>query len=55
MTNLYQQIKNMFPELTEQDFCPGGIIALEDDGKAQYIAKWNHPTIPNPNIRLEKS
>ena len=48
---LYKKIKSIHPELTDTDFSPfSGIIALQNDsdGKGDYIAKWEHPTLPKP-------
>ena len=49
--NLYEKIKSLYPELTEQEFNPiSGTIRLQNDsdGKGDYIAEWNHPTFPKP-------
>ena len=51
MTNLFQKITALYPELTLQDFFPGtGTIYLQNDsdGKGDYIAAWDHPTLPRP-------
>jgi hypothetical protein len=48
---LYNKIKTIYPELTDTDFSPitGTIILQNDsDGKGDYIAKWEHPTLPKP-------
>ena len=48
---LYEKIKQLYPELTDADFMPTtGIIILQNDsdGKGDYIAKWEHPTLPKP-------
>ncbi len=49
--NLFEKIKAIYPDLTEEDFLPvSGTILLQDDsdGKGPYIAKWendhNRPT-----------
>jgi hypothetical protein len=47
--NLYEKIINLYPELKPQDFWqPIGTISLQNDGKGDYIAKWEHPTLPRP-------
>jgi hypothetical protein len=49
--NLYEKIIQLYPSLTAEDFVPyGGSIALQNDsdGKGDYIAKWEHPTLPKP-------
>lgn len=49
--SLYDTIKQLYPQLTEADFSPiGGTIRLQNDsdGRGDYIAKWEHPTLPRP-------
>ena len=49
--NLYEKITAIYPELTIQDFhaIKGTIILQNDsDGKGDYIAKWEHPTLARP-------
>ena len=40
---------NLYAELKDLDFS-AGIITLENasDGKGDYIAEWNHPTLAKP-------
>jgi len=48
---LYDQIIKVYPQLTEADFLPiTGTVELRNDsnGKGDYIAKWQHPTLPEP-------
>jgi hypothetical protein len=48
---LYDKIIALYPELTQQDFMPiqGTIILQNDsDGRGDYIAAWNHPTLVQP-------
>ena len=48
---LYDKIKTIYPELIDTEFNPitGTIILQNDsDGKGDYIAKWDHPTLPRP-------
>ena len=48
---LYDKIKKLYPSLTDADFDPiKGTITLQNDsdGKGDYIAKWEHPTLPRP-------
>jgi hypothetical protein len=41
--DLFTQIKNVYPEITEADFIDKGKIRLRDDGDGiQYIAKWEY-------------
>jgi hypothetical protein len=49
--SLYEKIKQLYPSLTDADFNPiTGTILLQNDsdGKGDYIAKWEHPTLPKP-------
>ena len=41
---LYYEIIAAYPELTEANFWPGGIISLrnDSDGLGDYIEKWNY-------------
>jgi hypothetical protein len=50
--SLYDDIVNLYPELTPEDFGPRGTIVLQNDsdGRGDYIAKWNHPTLSKPEI-----
>ena len=48
---LYDKIKSIYPELTPFDFAAScGTILLQNDsdGKGDYIAKWEHPTLARP-------
>ena len=46
---LYEKILNLYPELVNFDFA-SGVIRLQNDsdGKGDYIAKWEHPTLAKP-------
>lgn len=48
---LPEKIKQLYPSLTDADFLPPiGTISLQNDsdGRGDYIAKWEHPTLPRP-------
>jgi hypothetical protein len=48
---LIEKIKSIYPELTDFEFHPiMGTIRLQNDsdGKGDYIAKWEHPTLARP-------
>jgi len=45
---LSQKIKSIYPELTEIDFIDIIQIQNDSDGKGDYIAKWEHPTLARP-------
>jgi len=46
---LYEKIIQLYPELTGFDFA-ANIITLQNDsdGRGDYIAKWEHPTLAKP-------
>ncbi len=48
---LYEKLTAMYPALTIFDFSPAaGTITLQNDsdGRGDYIAKWEHPTLARP-------
>ena len=45
---LYEKIIAIYPELTQQDFMTVIILQNDSDGKGDYIAKWEHPTLAKP-------
>jgi hypothetical protein len=48
---LYEKIIALYPELNDADFMPTtGTIFLQNDsdGRGDYIAKWEHPTLAKP-------
>jgi hypothetical protein len=45
---LYEKIKQLYPQLTDNDFFTVITLQNDSDGKGDYIAKWNHPTLPRP-------
>ena len=48
---MFKKITSIYPELTIADFHPtDGTITLQNDsdGKGDYIAKWEHPTLAKP-------
>ena len=50
--SLYEKIVSKHPELKVDDFHPvTGTILLQDesDGFGPYIARWEHPTLPQPS------
>lgn len=50
---LYEKIKQIYPSLTDADFMPNSTIVLQNDsnGKGDYIAQWNHPTLAEPTTQ----
>jgi hypothetical protein len=48
---MFEKIKTIYPELTDTDFMGrNATITLQNDsdGKGDYIAKWEHPTLARP-------
>lgn len=43
---LYEKIIALYPELQGVSFT--NEIILQNDGDGDYIAKWEHPTLPRP-------
>ena len=47
--NLHEKIIALYPELKDYNFVLGDIRLQNDsDGKGDYIAKWEHPTLAKP-------
>jgi hypothetical protein len=54
---LWEQIIDVYPELTDADFYPmGGSILLKDDsdGQGEYIAKWEYSKPIPKGMKLGK-
>jgi len=45
---LYEKIKQIYPSLTDNDFITVIRLQNDSDGKGDYIAKWEHLTLPRP-------
>ena len=45
---LVEKIKALHTELTDKDFMTVIIVQNDLDGKGDYIAKWEHPTLTRP-------
>ena len=45
---MYEKIKAIYPELTDRDFLTVITLQNDSDGKGDYIAKWEHPTLARP-------
>ena len=45
---LYEKIMALYPSLTQQDFLTVIRLQNDSDGKGDYIAKWEHPTLARP-------
>lgn len=48
MMTLFEKIMALYPELQQQDFMTVIRLQNDSDGKGDYIAKWDHPTLPRP-------
>jgi len=49
---LYEKIIQIYPELADiedkNNPFSNMLIMLQNDGNGDYIAKWDHPTLPRP-------
>ena len=45
---LFDKIKTLYPELQDADFMTTIRLQNNSDGKGDYIAKWEHPTLARP-------
>ena len=45
---LYEKIKAIYPDLTDNDFMTVITLQNDSDGKGDYIKEWNHPTLTKP-------
>jgi hypothetical protein len=45
---LYEKIMALYPELTAQDFLTTIRLQNDSDGRGDYIASWEHPTLARP-------
>ena len=46
--SLYDKIIKIYPTLTPQDFLTVITLQNDSDGRGDYIAKWEHPTLAKP-------
>ena len=45
---LYDKIMALYPSLTPQDFLTTIRLQNDSDGRGDYIASWEHPTLAKP-------
>lgn len=47
---MFEKLLKLYPSLTEADFGLRGTVVIQNDsdGKGDYIAKWEHPTLARP-------
>lgn len=48
MMTLYDRIMAIYPDLTTQDFLTVIRLQNDSDGRGDYIAAWDHPTLSRP-------
>lgn len=48
MMSLYDRIMAIYPTLVTQDFLTVIRLQNDSDGRGDYIAAWDHPTLPRP-------
>jgi hypothetical protein len=48
MMTLYEKITALYPQLQDVDFLTVITLQNDSDGKGDYIAKWEHPTLARP-------
>jgi hypothetical protein len=52
MMTLYDRIMAIYPTLVTQDFLTVIRLQNDSDGRGDYIAAWNHPTLERPMQEL---
>jgi hypothetical protein len=50
MMSLYEKIMAIYPDLTQEDFLTVITLQNDSDGRGDYIAKWEHPVFPRPEL-----
>jgi len=45
---LFEKIKQIYPDLSSQEFDQYIILQNDSDGKGDYIKNWSHPTLKQP-------
>ena len=45
---LYEKIMALYPELKKENFHQTIFLQNDSDGRGDYIAKWEHPTLARP-------
>jgi hypothetical protein len=48
MMTLFEKIKSIYPQLTDNDFINAIELQNNSDGKGDYIKNWLHPTLKEP-------
>ena len=47
---LFDKIIKLYPSLTQQDFLTVITLQNDSDGKGDYFAIWEHPTLTKPTV-----
>ena len=47
---LFEKIKQLYPQLNSAEFDQYILLQNNSDGKGDYIAVWNHPSLKQPKI-----
>ena len=45
---LFEKIKTIYPSIEDRAFTTVITLQNDSDGKGDYIAKWEHPTLAKP-------
>ena len=45
---LPEKIRQIYPQIEDKDFYTVILLQNDSDGKGDYIAKWDHPTLAKP-------
>jgi hypothetical protein len=45
---LFEKIMAIYPQLGPKDFVETILLQNDSDGRGDYIAEWNHPTLAKP-------
>jgi len=45
---LYEKILSLYPQITDQEMVEYIRFQNDSDGRGDYIAKWDHPTLARP-------
>jgi hypothetical protein len=45
---LFEKILAIYPLLKDDDFIDTIVLQNDSDGRGDYIAKWEHPTLAKP-------
>ena len=45
---LHEKIMALYPDLQPHDFLMFILLQNDSDGRGDYIAKWEHPTLARP-------